>query len=209
MSYKDTYQQAMEKVCTNDAWKQQTLEKMRAEQQHKPCFIVWKKAALSAAALAVIVGTVLVNQNQQQKAADSIAGTNESVAASPYIVEENLGNIPKVARMQQDESLPLIHFSTQSLQEVSQTDLPFEINLSNSAKMLPVWQKIEEEWIFLGDYPLISSTDAAALTEGDFQQSDLIYVDSNGYLQPVYHFISKNTDISDLYIPALYVEYYE
>ncbi len=204
MSYKDTYQQAMEKVCANDVWKQQTLEKTRAEQRRKPSFVVWKKTAISAAVLAVVVGTIFVNQNQQHHFSDSLTGTCESDC---YFAEQNLGNIPKVAMMQEDESLPLIQFSKENVQEISQKDLPFEINFSNSPKALPIWQKVNEEWRFLGDYPLISSSDAAAfVSASNFQQAGLIYVDSNGYLQPVYHFTS---DLSDLYVPAVFREYYQ
>lgn len=210
MSYKDTYQQAMGKVSANDTWKQQTLEKMRAEQHRKPSLVVWKKAAFSAAALAVIVGTVLASQNQQKNSSASLGGISELTESHTYSDEQNLQNMPKVAMMEDNESLPLIQFSKEDVQEISQSNLPFEVNLSNSPQTLPIWQKVKEEWLFLGDYPLISSFDAATLVpEDNFEQVGLIYIASNGYLQPVYRFTAETADLSDLYIPAIFREYYE
>ncbi len=213
MSYKDTYQQAMEKICADDAWKQKTLAQMQAQSKSRPAVVVWKKAALSAAALVVVMGGILAQRLFVPSAGEAL-NAPQPINTNPSVQEDSFENTPRAILSDEiPQDLPPIEFSSQQLEEIDQRDLPFEIDTANAPHMLPIWQKIQGEWEFLGDYPLISEMDAALLvdsmTEQDKSNGLLTYVESKGFLQPAYHFHSETTDTAEQYIPAVLGKYYE
>lgn len=201
MRYEESYRQAMEKISASESWKADTLQKMAQQPRRTVSLSVVKRAALPvAAAVAVISAAVFVPQSNSLSTGGAQPAEHSLQSAAPAPAQ------PRLA-MAFSAQLPTLEFSAQELEEVSSEQLPEAVELSQP-EQLPVWQQESDEFILLGEYPLLPAQEAAlAVQISDYTAAELVYVQSMGYLQPCYQFVLKTQD-SPVYAAAICGEYY-
>lgn len=201
MRYEESYRQAMEKISASESWKADTLQKMAQQPRRTVSLSVVKRAALPvAAAVAVISAALLQPQSNSLSTGGAQPAEQSLQSAAPAPAQ------PRLA-MAFSAQLPTLEFSTQELEEVSSEQLPEAVELSQP-EQLPVWQQESDEFVLLGEYPLLPAQEAAlAVQISDYTAAELVYVQSMGYLQPCYQFVLKTQD-SPVYAAAICGEYY-
>ena len=201
MRYEESYRQAMEKISASESWKADTLQKMAQQPRRTVSLSVVKRAALPvAAAVAVISAAVFVPQSNSLSTGGAQPAEQSLQSAAPAPAQ------PRLA-MAFSAQLPTLEFSAQELEEVSSEQLPEAVELSQP-EQLPVWQQESDEFVLLGEYPLLPAQEAAlAVQISDYTAAELVYVQSMGYLQPCYQFVLKTQD-SPVYAAAICGEYY-
>ena len=201
MRYEESYRQAMEKISASESWKADTLQKMAQQPRRTVSLSVVKRAALPvAAAVAVISAALLQPQSNSLSTGGAQPAEQSLQSAAPAPAQ------PRLA-MAFSAQLPTLEFSAQELEEVSSEQLPEAVELSQP-EQLPVWQQESDEFVLLGEYPLLPAQEAAlAVQISDYTAAELVYVQSMGYLQPCYQFVLKTQD-SPVYAAAICGEYY-
>ena len=201
MRYEESYRQAMEKISASESWKADTLQKMAQQPRRTVSLSIVKRAALPvAAAVAVISAAVFVPQSNSLSTGGAQPAEHSLQSAAPAPAQ------PRLA-MAFSAQLPTLEFSAQELEEVSSEQLPEAVELSQP-EQLPVWQQESDEFVLLGEYPLLPAQEAAlAVQISDYTAAELVYVQSMGYLQPCYQFVLKTQD-SPVYAAAICGEYY-
>lgn len=207
MRYEESYRQAMEKISASESWKADTLQKMAQQPRRTVSLSVVKRAALPvAAAVAVISAAVFVPQSNSLSTGGAQPAEQSLQSAAPAPAQQDAAAQPRLA-MAFSAQLPTLEFSAQELEEVSSEQLPEAVELSQP-EQLPVWQQESDEFILLGEYPLLPAQEAAlAVQISDYTAAELVYVQSMGYLQPCYQFVLKTQD-SPVYAAAICGEYY-
>lgn len=207
MRYEESYRQAMEKISASESWKADTLQKMAQQPRRTVSLSVVKRAALPvAAAVAVISAAVFVPQSNSLSTGGAQPAEHSLQSAAPAPAQQDAAAQPRLA-MAFSAQLPTLEFSAQELEEVSSEQLPEAVELSQP-EQLPVWQQESDEFILLGEYPLLPAQEAAlAVQISDYTAAELVYVQSMGYLQPCYQFVLKTQD-SPVYAAAICGEYY-
>ena len=207
MRYEESYRQAMEKISASESWKADTLQKMAQQPRRTVSLSVVKRAALPvAAAVAVISAAVFVPQSNSLSTGGAQPAEQSLQSAAPAPAQQDAAAQPRLA-MAFSAQLPTLEFSAQELEEVSSEQLPEAVELSQP-EQLPVWQQESDEFVLLGEYPLLPAQEAAlAVQISDYTAAELVYVQSMGYLQPCYQFVLKTQD-SPVYAAAICGEYY-
>lgn len=207
MRYEESYRQAMEKISASESWKADTLQKMAQQPRRTVSLSVVKRAALPvAAAVAVISAALLQPQSNSLSTGGAQPAEQSLQSAAPAPAQQDAAAQPRLA-MAFSAQLPTLEFSAQELEEVSSEQLPEAVELSQP-EQLPVWQQESDEFILLGEYPLLPAQEAAlAVQISDYTAAELVYVQSMGYLQPCYQFVLKTQD-SPVYAAAICGEYY-
>ncbi len=226
MSFEKKYQQAMEKVQPSSTWKEQTRMKMQQTSSNKAKIVHWKPVVLPlAACFCLAVGVGIVFRNGLPSTEISTAGgqqdnTSSSVSSSPAVAQQNepsIAAMPRTAMMMENPvALQEIAFSAEDIEIKESSDLPMAIELTAEPSSLPVWQETSEGYCFLGDYPVVSFSQTMEETnsgEERFNDSidistQLVYVESCGYLQPAYSFALPTEDGTIQYVGAISGEYY-
>ena len=212
MRYEESYRQAMEKISASESWKADTLQKMAQQPRRTVSLSVVKRAALPvAAAVAVISAALLLPQSNSLSTGGAQPAEQSLQSAAPAPAQQTAPQQDAAAQprlaMAFSAQLPTLEFSAQELEEVSSEQLPEAVELSQP-EQLPVWQQESDEFVLLGEYPLLPAQEAAlAVQISDYTAAELVYVQSMGYLQPCYQFVLK-TQNSPVYAAAICGEYY-
>lgn len=209
MKYEDIYKQAMKKVQAQPSWKQDTLQKMLDSQINKQVRFSYKKSAfVLVACFALLIIT---------KPFISSFFIHSTDSPESFALSKDHAPMPKIALFNENIDLDLIDFSITDIIPYSIENLPEPVQITTDTAFLPVWKQETDTFTLLGEYPLISSTeaiDSSMITMPSQRQKtdmvvNLVYVQSAGYLQPAYSVALQSSDLPLQYVPAIGGEYYK